>query len=128
MIKLFLTLTIANNYYVISVLTLSMADLNKNRGLIQIESTRSNKQQYRRYVNKNKHMSFHPTNLGLIQGSTREGIAKIPPWDRKFPKYPPPEFWDFQETPPSRPRQARPLLPKNGQFSRKFGHFVGHFR
>ena len=23
-----------------------------------------------------------------------------PPWDRKFSKYPPPEFWDFQETPP----------------------------
>ena len=81
------------------------------------------------YVINGQYLSFRG-------GTYRAGVNKggysqnTPPEIENFQNTPP-EFWDFQETPPPSPRglgKRGRFLPKNGQFSRKFGHFVGHFR
>ena len=66
----------------------------------------------------------------ILQGSARGGgIAKIPPPEIENFQNTPPWVLRFSgDPPPSGLAKRGRFLPENGQFSRKFGHFVGHFR
>ena len=62
------------------------------------------------------------------RGRQGGGIAKIPPLRSKISKIPPPPEFFRRPPPPSGLAKRGRFLPENGQFSRKFGHFVGNFR
>ena len=71
--------------------------------------------------------SGHTIIAGVGKGG---GLAKIlPPEIENFQNTPPLSFEIFRRPPPPSGLAKRGrFLPENGQFSRKFGHFVGHFR